>query len=111
VKNNTTELKQYLQKALKHTEDFSLQEVKVLLSRAIAVVENVENKRINREKHRVQRQESTLVNKVANPWAVLQNIEEELALEKKKLTEIANKKKMNNIPQSNDEEELQNVFG
>lgn len=109
MKNNTIGLKNCILQALKNTpEDFALQEVKGLLNRALQAVENVENKRNNREKHRLERRENKLASS-QNLINVLQNLENELMSEKRKLEDMQNKKTQGvALP---DSQEMQNVFG
>lgn len=107
MKNNTSDLKICLQHALRVApNDFALDEVRGLLSRAIHLVENVEKKRNSRQQNKLKREQK--IQSVQNPWNVLQNIENELNNEKRKLEEMKNKKSVLDLP---DNEELQNVFG
>lgn len=109
MKNNTAGLKICILQALKNTpEDFALQEVRGLLSRALQVVENVESKRGSRQKQRLERKENKLVSSQSSV-NVLQNIENELMNEKRKLEDIQKKKSQSfDLP---DNQEMQNVFG
>jgi len=108
MKNNTSDLKSCLQQALRIApNDFSLQEVKGLIARALSVVEGVEKKRSLREQNKADRVQQKL-QPIQNPLNVLQNIENELTNQKKKLEEIRKRKSpMDAI----EDEELQNVFG
>lgn len=109
MKNNTSELKSYLQNALRATpHDFALSEVRGLISRALSVVESVEDKRRTREANSQKRTASQPI--FQNPIGALKYLDNELAEQQKKLKDIENRR---NTPQVQDDggNELENVFG
>lgn len=110
MKNNTNATKNYLRQALINApDDFSLQEVKVLIVKAMEAIEEVEKKRQIREdnyqkRKSVQAKKSTVNNLVA--------IEREINLEKNKLEQLVSKRNSEKIIDApTNDEEMQNVFG
>lgn len=110
MKNNTEQMKNNLFQALANSpDDFNLLEVKRLIIRAIDIVENVEKKRQNRENNAQKRKESN--NKKVDYLNSLSLIDHELNLEKSKLEELQNKKKLSHKNSNDEGDEVQNVFG
>jgi hypothetical protein len=89
-------------------DDFSLQEVKVLIVKAMDIIEEVEKKREKREDKYQKRKTSNLENLTYNNLVA---IEREIKQEKDRLEEIVSKKKSNKNSSDFDNEENQNVFG
>lgn len=111
MKNNTNSTKNFLRQALINApDDFSLHEVKVLIVKAMEIIEDVENKRKKREEKYQKRKASSLENLTVNNLVA---IEREIKAEKAKLDEIVSKKKLAKETKvdNSDNEEMQNVFG
>ena len=111
MKNNTEELKNYLYRALTHSpNDFALQEVKILINKAIGIVENIEKKRNIREVNQVKKK--NLVQNGFGHINTLKIIDKELNDTMIKLEQIKNRRNLPKIADSDEENnELQNVFG
>jgi hypothetical protein len=111
MKQNTADLKLYLKKALiSSPDDFNLQEVKVFISKALDIVEQVEKKRNLREQQKLNRQNPQKLI-VSNSQNSLEAIEKELNTEKQKLEEIKNRRTRSK-PSNNDYSNgLDYVFG
>lgn len=111
MKSNTQQIKSLLNQALSNApNDFSLQEVKVHIRRALMIIESVENKREFREEKRVQRKltgsaTGTDLNSVLNI------IEKEMNAEKIKLEQIKSKKNAAKIADQEDQNGLDYVMG
>ena len=113
MKSNTGLLKNSLHQALINApDDFSLQEVKILIVRALDIVESVEKKRNIRETSVQKRKEASVAQK-KEFFNSLKAIENEIASAKNNLNEIKNKKmnKQNQKPSDFESDEMQNVFG
>jgi hypothetical protein len=90
MKNNTEQMKIFLQKALVNApQDFSLSEVRYHLRVALTKLEDVEKKRERRDVASENRKEERAKKQQGfNPFATLQAIEEMISEEKAKLEEI-----------------------
>jgi sensor histidine kinase YesM len=109
MKHNTSELKTHLMNALRAApNDFSLSEVRGLISRALGLVETVEDKRHSREVRRQDRAKSS--NTFVNPLGTLNYLDKELAEQQKKLKELENRQNQTEIEEDGGNG-LQNVFG
>ena len=109
MKHNTSDLKNHLMNALRATpQDYSLSEVRGLISRALGLVETVEGKRQARE---VRKQERATASPVfVNPLGTLNYLDKELAEQQKKLKQLENRQSK---PQDLDDggNGMENVFG
>jgi hypothetical protein len=112
VKNNTSVVKSLLNQALQNTsDDFSLQEAKAHIRRALGAIESVEQKRNVREQHRIERKNKEIKNPATNVNFVLNVIEKELAIEKAKLEEIKSRRNAPKIKDQDDENGMEYVMG
>lgn len=118
MKNNTEKLKNLLSLALQSSpDDFALQEVKTHIRQAIVKLESVERKRLKREELnqalRTNNNWPVVQGVVQNPTNLRQTIDaidEMIAEEKLKLTEIANRRKYKHEP-DDEGENLQTIHG
>lgn len=110
MKSNTQQIKLLLNQALSNApNDFSLQEVKIHIRKALMIIENVENKRTIREEKRVQRKMEVSTTSELN--SVLNIIEKEMNAEKIKLEQIKSKKNAAKIADQEDQNGLEYVMG
>lgn len=92
MKNNTENAKELLQKALSQTpQDNSLSEVRYHIRAALGKLEHVEKKRNRREINAKHREEVKISTTSSN--RIIQVIDEMIAAEIDKLTEIKQRKK------------------
>lgn len=102
MKNNTGIVKSLLNQALHNTpDDFSLQEVKAYIRKALNIVENVESKRSVREESRLARK-NAVSTQGADLTSVLNVVENEIKKEKDRLQQLKERK---NAPRINDQED------
>lgn len=112
MKNNTGIVKSLLNQALHNTpDDFSLQEAKAYIRKALSIVENVENKRSVREDNKIARK--TAVNSItATDFnSVLNVVENEIKKEKDRLQQLKEKKNAPKINDQDDQNGLDYVMG
>lgn len=113
MKNNTTETKQALQKALAElSQDYALSEVRYHIRAALGKLENVEKKRERREVNAEHRESARNKGNVYayDPFRAIQAINDEIDRTKDRLDEIQRRR---NQPddEKDDGNELQTVFG
>ena len=102
MKNNTDIVKSLLSQALHNTpDDFSLQEVKTFIRKALSIVESVESKRSVREENRIARK-NVVKNQGADLASVLNVVENEIKKEKDRLQQLKERK---NAPKMNDQDD------
>lgn len=109
MKNNTTESKLFLKKALSSLpDDYALWEVRSLMRSTLLKIEQVESKRNKRQDQKEKRESNDL--KFQNPFAALKMIDSEIQKSKADLQEIINRK--NNTRDDEDKDDgIQTVFG
>lgn len=116
MKNNTQEVRSLLSQAYRNVpEDFALAEVKAQIRAALEKLERVETKRERREQWQKQPQQTNnwpvVGGQVVNPFAVKQTIDlidEMIAVEKKKIEEIHQRRRKNS---EHEGEDIQAIFG
>jgi hypothetical protein len=109
MKNNTIDVKIFLQKAYASTpNDNSLSEVKSLIRMALNKIESVESKREKRQDNKEKRESKNPA--FQNPELMLRLIDQEISKTKSNLNEIKNKK-IKVQDKIDDSDDISTVFG
>ena len=112
MKDNTKNLKEFLQKALSSTpDDFALTEVRQHIKIALSKVDKVEKDRAKREKSSQIRKEEVKAKKenpfYMDPKFIISSIDEMINIEKKKIENIKNKKNNHWTREEDSDEDIQ----
>ena len=111
MKDNTNVVKGLLTQALVNTpDDFSLQEVKAHIRRALSIVEGVEARRSNREEARLARKGAAASSK-AELNSVLSVVESEIQKERDKLRQIRDRSRSGSMADREDQNGTDYVMG
>jgi len=112
MKNNTGIVKSLLNQALHNTpDDFSLQEVKAYIRKALSIVESVENKRTVRQENKIARKTASNPMPVVDLGSVLNVVENEIKKEKDRLQQLKERKNAPKINDQDDQTGLDYVMG